>query len=95
MSAKKIFRQLNEFTQSYGFENEEQEKASDKRHSICGTWHTLTPQNKRVWFSCNACTNIEAFMVHIADLISARAQMFDMATHIEQNFYLNKMIIKE
>ncbi|NDV47899.1 hypothetical protein D0T49_12665 [Paludibacter sp. 221] len=94
MSAKKICSLLNEFRQGYDFENEEQERQAIRdiqfaehcilaHHGIKGYGSPVVP------------ATVEAFMVHIADLISARVQMFDMATHMEQNNYLGTMIIKE
>lgn len=94
MSAKKVCSLLNEFRQSYNFEDEEQERQAIR--DIQFVEHCILAHHGIKEFGSPVIpATVEAFMVHIADLISARVQMFDMATHMEQNFYLNTMVIKE
>jgi len=94
MSAKKVDSLLNEFRQSYHFKDEEQEKQVIRdiqlvEHCI------LAHHGIKEYGSPVIPATVEAFIVHITDLISARVQMFDMATNMEQNYYLNTMVIKE
>lgn len=94
MSAKKVSCMLDEFRQSYNFGNEEQEK--EVLRDIQFVEHCILAHHGIKEFGSPAIpATIEAFMVHIADLISARVQMFDMATNLEQNYYLNTIVIKE
>lgn len=94
LSAKKANSLLEEFRQGYSFENEEQEKQTMRdiqfvEHCI------LAHHGIKEYGSPVIPATIEAYMVHIADLISARAQMFDMTIHMEKNPYLGTMIVKE
>lgn len=94
LGAKKVRKMLETFLSEYqheeGFDpNEIQRDFDFIEHAI------LAHHGTKEYGSPVIPATVEAYMVHIADLISARANMFEMAMHMEKNFYLGTTVVKK